>query len=327
MDRTKAIIRKVGDKFCVFSHDGQNLGCSTSHDGAVNRLREVEYFKHNKGSSHMSYDHLFNNLAKAIKSDTDPKQIGQHDGSPREVSITSDHVLGDPKNLEDSLRSGTLAGRLSSKLLDTKDHFPVFTQTQAQSSMARVLQLSEVPAWYNGTIADLRNDVYNGILVQHPEIQLNVRVPAELAVALSDGQTPAETSQTEVKDPNDVQKTLVPGVARPTLTTAQVVVALSDENTRATVAGNLLEMVDKQLLSIKNVKKVAEGLMKNGLEAAEFDKLSTYVQQSILGEILSINSTASASVEDRRRELLDKMKKNQDNARNTDDGSSKEKDK
>lgn len=35
-------------KYCVKSHTGKNLGCSDTHEGAVKRLRQVEFFKHQK---------------------------------------------------------------------------------------------------------------------------------------------------------------------------------------------------------------------------------------------------------------------------------------
>ena len=45
----QCIIRKRGNRHCVLSHDGKkNLGCGPSHQWAKNRLREVEYFKHQK---------------------------------------------------------------------------------------------------------------------------------------------------------------------------------------------------------------------------------------------------------------------------------------
>lgn len=39
-------IVKRGNKHCVVSEKGKNLGCSPSHGGAVKRLAQVEYFKH-----------------------------------------------------------------------------------------------------------------------------------------------------------------------------------------------------------------------------------------------------------------------------------------
>ena len=41
-------IVKRGNEECVISKKGKNLGCSSSHAGAVKRLRQVEYFKHMK---------------------------------------------------------------------------------------------------------------------------------------------------------------------------------------------------------------------------------------------------------------------------------------
>jgi hypothetical protein len=43
-------IRKEGDKHCVKSHSGKNLGCYGTAGGAKKRLKQVEYFKHVKAS-------------------------------------------------------------------------------------------------------------------------------------------------------------------------------------------------------------------------------------------------------------------------------------
>lgn len=43
-------IVKVGDKYRLLSHDGKNLGTFATRAEAEKREREVEYFKHQKGS-------------------------------------------------------------------------------------------------------------------------------------------------------------------------------------------------------------------------------------------------------------------------------------
>lgn len=46
-----AVIKKVGNKWCVFSEkSNRNLGCAPTKQGAMERLRQVEYFKRSKGS-------------------------------------------------------------------------------------------------------------------------------------------------------------------------------------------------------------------------------------------------------------------------------------
>jgi len=42
---TKAVIRKVGSQWCVFSKSGKNLGCFSSRKKAIDRLRQIEFFK------------------------------------------------------------------------------------------------------------------------------------------------------------------------------------------------------------------------------------------------------------------------------------------
>ncbi len=43
------MIKKQGDQYCVFSKDGtKKLGCYPTHEEAVKRLQQIEYFKHAK---------------------------------------------------------------------------------------------------------------------------------------------------------------------------------------------------------------------------------------------------------------------------------------
>lgn len=296
MYKSTAIIRKVGDEFCVFSKDGKNLGCSKTREGAEKRLKQVEFFK-NKGSLEMNYEKAFENFADVVNL----KGLTQ---SPASLGDKTSRVAG-----------GSIAGYASDRLLDQKEHFPVITHTQATSSLSRVMQLRESPSWYNGTVVELRQEVYAGIKKMHPEIELNVRVPAEQVVALSDGETPATTSKTSVKDPeDDRKKDMVPQVKRPTLTSAEVETALGHDSVRKVVAGRLMEMLDKQLEHMQNAKKLGERLLKGGLKSEEFDQLNTYVQEDILHSLMHLGVTASdaKSSEDRRQELLDRMSKQND---------------
>jgi hypothetical protein len=285
------------------SEDGsKNLGCSDSLEGAKKRLQQVEYFKH-KGSGNMNYNDAFKNLGKTLSS-LDPTTIGQApESKPKSIEVKSETLA-----VGEKLSKGTIAGLVSERVIDGKDHFPVITATQAQSSMTRVLQLTEAPAWYTGNLADLRQEISGGIAKLHPDMQLNVKVPVDQAVALSDGQSPAQTSKTSVKDPADVAKTQVPGVSRPNLSSAQVEEALADEETRVAVAGRLMEILDKQVETLASAKKTAQRLLKSGLKSEEFDQLSTFLQEDILRELVSRAAVATAaSTEARRRELLNKF--------------------
>ncbi len=303
MDRSFAKIKKVGDKFCVFSKDGKkNLGCSDTREGAEKRLKQVEYFK-NKGSL-MNYQDAFSNMARAMNDDI--TQLGQkQDSKPKTIEVQSETL-----SVSDGLRNGSIAGRASERLIDNKDHFPVITETQAKSSMARVMQLNEVPAWYNGSLMSLRQEVYEGVIATHPEISdLQVRVPAEQAVALSDGQEPAATSKNDVKDPNKegkMNRDEVPEVHRPTLAQSFAKISANIDD-RKSFAGRLLENLAKQEEHLKKAKDLANRLMKSGISGKEFDALSTYVQEDILYDLMSKNITATKSVEARRRELLERM--------------------
>jgi hypothetical protein len=43
---TKAVIRKVGSQYCIFSKTGKRLGCFPTREAALKRLRQIEFFKH-----------------------------------------------------------------------------------------------------------------------------------------------------------------------------------------------------------------------------------------------------------------------------------------
>lgn len=307
MDKASARIVKKGDQWCVVSEDGtKNLGCSKTKEGAKKRLQQVEYFKHTKGQE-MNYDQVFRNMAKSVHNgEVNPAAIGQSpDSRPRQVDVPSDSIIA-------GFSSGSIAGQSSDRLLDKKDHFPVFTETQARSSMSRAMQLTDVPVWYSGSLDDLRKEVFEGIAKAHPSLipSLNVNVPASRIVALSDGGTPAETKTGKIDNPADVIKSQVPGVKRPTITTAEVAKVCENEQARIAIAGKLLECIEQQETDIGNAKKMAQILLKKGLSAEQFDALSTYLQSDVLRELLYNQSTANAeaSVEDRRRALLDRLK-------------------
>ena len=308
MDKTTARIVKRGDKYCVVSEDGsKNLGCSSTREGAQKRLQQVEFFKHAKSQGNsMNYDQAFRNMAKSLNGEISPTEIGQApESQPRKVHVPSDSIT-------EGFSSGSIAGQVSRRLLDKKDHFPVFTETQARSSMSRAMQLSEVPIWYSGNMNDLRKEVFEGIAKAHPALaaSLSVSVPAARIVALSDGATPAEMTKKDIDDPNDVVKTQVPGVKRPTLTSADIAKACEVESVRVAFAGKLMECIEQQEADLQNAKKLAGTLMKKGVAPDQFDCLSTYLQSDILRELLyNQSNTSAASTEDRRRELLGRLNK------------------
>lgn len=49
VDKTKAVIRKVKDKWWIYSKKGKKLSCHSSEKEAKKRLQQIEYFKHKQG--------------------------------------------------------------------------------------------------------------------------------------------------------------------------------------------------------------------------------------------------------------------------------------
>ena len=251
-----------------------------------------------------NYDKLFDNMGKSIAegfSLTEADAIKA--SSPKSLDIGSDKLT-----VADSFKHGTIAGRPSERLLDKKDHFPVITQTQAQSSMNRVMQLVEVPNWYRGDLDELRLEVYNGIASVHEDIELNVKVAAEQALALSDGHSEPASNKGDIKDPCEEIGHKHPGIKnakRPTITSAEYIELCQDEEFRKTEASRLMEMLEGQVEAAQKAKKLASKLMKGGLTGEEFAALEVYTQQDIMYAQMK-KETASAS--SRRKELLEKMK-------------------
>jgi hypothetical protein len=283
--RTTAKIIKKGSQWCVVSEDGsKNLGCSDSREGAEKRLRQVEFFK-NKGHA-MSYDELFENLGK----------------------VSSGYKISEDKN-KTLIAGGTIAGQLSPNVLDTKEHFPVITENQAISSMKRAMALTEAPVWYNGNLEGLRNEVYAGVAINHPGLNINVSIPVDQALALSDGEQEAETQKSDIKDPANVATDKVPQVKRPTLAAALAEEA-ADDDRRKVMAGDLMVMLEKQKEALDNAMKVAKRLMNKGLSAEEFEGLVSFLQEDVLRALLSQGVTASSRDDDtdRRQELINRLK-------------------
>lgn len=310
MEQAQATIRKVGSQYCVFSKDGsRKFGCFKSREAAEKRLQQIEHFKKSKGTESMNkeYNDAFTNWAKALQlgEDAGPEELGQApDVRPRQIDVSSSLDL-----------NGTIAGQKSPRILDQREHFPVTSEMQAQSSMIRAMQTPAVPNWYNGSLEDLRHDVWVGVLTKHPGLAQGLTVPVavEQALALSDGQEAATTNKSSVKNPADVKENEVDSVKRPTITTASfeakaLASTCADEDVRQAIGGRLMEMIGNQEANLKAAKKLAQRLLKSGLKAPEFDELSTYLQEDVLHELLMKGTKASpVHPSDRRRELLDRL--------------------
>jgi hypothetical protein len=320
MDKANAIIRKVGDQYCVFSEDGtKKLGCSNTREEAIQRLQQVEYFKH-KGKSDMSYDEFFDNLSIA---DMKPESVNIPSNIPHGEPHQSVNIQDQPLAKTVSAPLGTIAGHTSQYLLDQRQHFPVITEIQARSSMNRVMQLTERPAWYSGSLDDLRYEVYKGVMASHPQIDLKIPVSIQkLVVALSDGQEDAETKLASIKNPEDKLKSKVPQEKRPSiagLTTEEMVSKLyakraefakaanidgvfDGDEMRQVFAGDLISMLEAQEAQLENAIGLAKRLMKKGISGEEFAGLISFLQEDILRQVL-MQSTSS-----RRAELLARLK-------------------
>lgn len=244
----------------------------------------------------MEYKSAFENFAKALAPN----------GGPSRISV--------PLDVEQAFKKGTVGGFPSDQVIDHKDHFPIITEIQARSSMNRAMSLREVPAWYAGTIDDLRYEIYAGIVKSHPDIEdLKVSLPIDQVIALSDGEEAPETSRTDIKDPVSPNKDEVPPVKRPTLNTAaSTILAMcsNDEELRQTVATSIADVLQKQKERLDQATVVASRLLKKGLSSDEFSQMPLFVQEEVLHDLMRKGVIAD---DQRRSNLLERMSAGKDN--------------
>lgn len=60
------------------------------------------------------------------------------------------------------------------KVKDDKDHFPINNVKQARNALARVNQYDRSPKWYDGTLKELKADVYSAVMDKYPSIHVNL---------------------------------------------------------------------------------------------------------------------------------------------------------
>jgi hypothetical protein len=254
-----------------------------------------------------NYDEVFDNMSLA---DMKPTSVDVPKNTPSADAHRPVDIKSQPAARNFIPRQGSIAGHQSPRLLDQRDHFPVITETQARASMSRAMQLSETPTWYRGTLDELRYEVYQGIAAAHPKLEIKVPVPVEQVVALSDGEDGPETKRSDLKNPDDVVKTLVPQEKRPSiamLTEAGLAsLAKASEEERQAFAGDLVEMLSKQKEHIDNAMKLAGRLLKKGMSGEEFAGLISFLQEDVLHHMMMKGATADTDGV-HRAELLDRI--------------------
>lgn len=298
--KTVAVIRKIGDQYCVFSKDGKNLGCSDSKKGAQKRLQQVEFFKQ-KAENEMS--------------NFRPDKFGDT-SSHNKKSMTP--LTNDGEKLS---KLGTIAGRTSSNILDTREHFPIRDENQARSAIKRVSVMTTTPIWFSGSIEDLQTTVYLGVSSKYPNIRIPTNVNLEAAMAnlvktdstrealkslarkkkqesrmskadindafavlqgdagVKDKKSSVNIGGVNIKNP-DSNMTKVPGIPRKNL---QSEAAFED---RHAIARSLMDLISDQKKALQSAEKVAKRLEKQGLTGDEFKKLMLFLQEDILHELL-----------------------------------------
>jgi hypothetical protein len=256
----------------------------------------------------MNLDSIFESFGEKFSpTDVDrPKNDGnsgapdqQKDGKPLGVNL-ADNPAGD-RNEQKLI--GTVAGEPSPNLLDRRVHFPVETEEQAKAACNRVSRLRQSPDWYNGTVAELRNEVLAGIAKRHPDLNVGMTI-----------------AEVKVKNPADVNEKEVPGVPTPTLENtgrksdakllAQTLATQANtEEGRLALAGHLTDKLKEQKLALDDAMKLAKKLEKDGLSGDQFNALIGFLQSDILHELIFQGVKANV---DRRAQLLARMQERHD---------------
>ncbi len=61
----------------------------------------------------------------------------------------------------------------SSKVKDSKDHFPINSESQARNALSRVNQYDESPPWYDGSLTELVKAVAREVKSKYPDIEVS----------------------------------------------------------------------------------------------------------------------------------------------------------
>jgi len=255
-----SVIKKKGNKWVVVSESsGRELGTYNSKEEAVQRLRQVEYFK-----------------AHPSKSKSETKDMSSYNERLM-LEVAKQQRKLDP-NAGVRNRGNVVFPANSKKVKDHKDHFPINNADQARNALSRVGQYSSVPPWYSGSLSELKSAVQGAVKRKYPKI----------------GVTKAfELPNVVVKNPN-TQKGKVAPVPVPSLKNiggdaGKSYAAYSKLSAvqRKLLASQLMDQLNKQKETIDKALELANKLESGGLDAEEFQDLNTFTQQDILMQLLS----------------------------------------
>jgi hypothetical protein len=262
------MIKKKGNKWVVVSEtNGRELGTYNTKDEAVQRLRQIEYFKaHPKSKSeNIAMINRKNIMLEVAKRKLDPKAGVRN-------------------------RGNVVFPAGSSKVKDHKDHFPINNANQARNALSRVAQYSSVPPWYSGSLSELKSAVQGAVKRKY----------ANIGVTKGGSELIKNEPHASVKNPNK-EAGKVPSIKIPTVDnlTADISKVYSTVKNMSTIsrkifASNLMDQLTQNKDRINNALKLAKQLEDEGLSEEDFCALSDYTQYDILMQLLN-NSTDAAN--------------------------------
>jgi hypothetical protein len=77
------------------------------------------------------------------------------------------------KRLKKNTRPEPVFSDSDPKVKDGKDHFPINTLVRARNALQRVNQYSSAPAWYSGSLSEVKNRVVRAVKRKYPSIEVD----------------------------------------------------------------------------------------------------------------------------------------------------------
>ena len=109
-------------------------------------------------------------IATGIENSKNPRP----DLVAQDIGLVADIIAGKKKKTPKSQKRGKCVfPHNSSKVKDSKDHFPINSESQARNALSRANQYSESPSWYDGPLTELVSAVARKVKSAYPDIKVS----------------------------------------------------------------------------------------------------------------------------------------------------------
>ena len=269
MEQTQAYIKHENGKWVIYSEKGKKLGTYNTKQEAIKRLKSIEYWKHQKSSLQENADMKFT-----------PDPVNKPANGPTKSGDYKKYDVKLPVSLK--TKSGSIADIPNDQVVDGGSHFTILTEDQAKSAVNRVVySLREAPDWFNGSLDELKETVISAVAAKYPKLQIKATVSVEdifEAIAKKKKKKMFTPYQSK-KSRSVLLQELTGSVTYATFTEVQQVFAEG-------LLERLSETKDAVVSHYDDAIKLCKKCVKNGLSADEFNSLISYVQESVVNELM-----------------------------------------